>query len=172
MPYRKSSPVSEPSAMNGPPLAGFMGILSLVFWCLASATCLSAFAGSVFLPLDQSRLDRRQIEKAQRVAGELLANWAEGRFRQLSDDFSLEMIARLPPDDQRKAADSLRGLFGNFQAMSFAEAMISPTIPGCVMYRFRGSFSATEAKPEIRVLMNSEGRVVGFWVRHWMDDPE
>jgi hypothetical protein len=131
-----------------------------------------AAADSSFIVLPSEKIDENLLKKAEKVVSDLLSGWREGTFHHLSDDFSLEMIAGLPPEDQRKAYDSLRMLFGHFESLRFAEALISPRLPGAVMFRFKGTFSGTKDHPEIRVVVTDEGKITGFWVKHWADELE
>ena len=128
-----------------------------------------AAADSSFIVLPSTKIDENLLRKAQSIASDLLTGWREGKFQHLSDDFSLEMMAGLPPEDQKKAYDSLRVLFGHFESLRFAEALMSPRLPGAVMFRFRGTFSGTKDNPEIRVVITDEGKITGFWVKHWVD---
>ena len=129
-----------------------------------------AFPDSSFTWLPQTRVNKAMKERARQVVDALLTGWREGRFEPLSDDFSLEMNMALPPADQQKAYEGLRALFGDYRSMVFVEALVSPKYPDSVMYRFKGTFSATKANPEIRVILNGDGTVTGFWVKHWQDE--
>ncbi len=137
---------------------------------LFAGLIVSAAAESSFIVLPSTKIDQTLLKKAQNVATDLLTGWREGKFQHLSDDFSLEMIAGLPPEDQQKAYDSLRVLFGHFESLTFAEALISPRLPGAVMFRFKGTFSGTKDNPEIRVVITDDGKIGGFWVKHWLDE--
>jgi len=146
---------------------------------LLAAGCLGLLIGftlpavatdSAFYPLPQSKVDPAMKNRAQQVIADLLTAWRDGKFEGLPDDFSLDLMSALPPSDQKKAYDAIRVLFGHFISLTFAEALVSPKYPDAVMFRFKGTFSATDDHPEIRVLMSNEGQVVGFWVRHWLDE--
>ena len=131
---------------------------------------LLAAADSTFIVLPSAKIDQKLLKKAEKIASDVLSGWREGKFQHLSDDFSLEMIAGLPPYDQEKAYESLRMLFGHFVSLRFAEALISPILPDAVVFRFRGTFSGTEDHPEIRVVITKDGKITGLWVKHWTDE--
>lgn len=138
--------------------------------CILIAWLGGAGAVSMFLPVPPQEVDQAAQKKAMRAADRLLAGWRDGKFEPLPDDFTVEMATSFPPEDQQAAYNNLKALFGEFRSLAFAEAVMSPMLPGHIMYRFRGKFSATNADPEIRVLMNNAGKIAGFWVRHWMDE--
>lgn len=127
-------------------------------------------AKSLFQTLPDSKVDQALKSKARQVAADLLTRWRDGKFEPLADDFTLDLSVRLPPADQEKACNRLRALFGDFRSLVFIEAVASPGLPGYVMFRFKGTFSGAKANPEIRVLMNDEAKVTGFWVKHWQDE--
>jgi hypothetical protein len=143
--------------------------IGLGLWLLLGLS-FQTVAASDFMPIAPDKLNQVSRDKAQQVATDLLAGWRDGKFRKLTGDFTTEMIAKLPPEDQKKAYDALRSLFGDFRSLKFVEAASSPQIPGYTAYRFKGTFSAVEANPEVRVMLDGEGKVAGFWVRHWMDE--
>ncbi|MCA1960432.1 MAG: DUF3887 domain-containing protein [Desulfomonile sp.] len=138
--------------------------------CLLIAPMRDSAALSMFLPIPPRQVDQAAKAKAQQAAERLLTGWREGKFAPLPDEFTVEMAANFPPEDQQAAHNNLKALFGELRSLEFAEAVSSPTLAGHVIYRFRGKFSATDADPEVRVLMNNEGKIAGFWVRHWMDE--
>jgi hypothetical protein len=39
-----------------------------------------------------------------------------------------------------------------------------------MIYRFRGAFDATDEKPEIRIVLDRNNKLAGFWIRPWEDD--
>lgn len=127
-------------------------------------------AVSMFLPVPPQQIDQTAKTKAMQVAQRLLTGWREGKFQPLPEDFTVEMISGFPPQDQQAAYNNLKALFGEFHSLEFVEAVTSPMLPGHVLFRFRGKFSATAADPEVRVMMSAEKKVAGFWVRHWMDE--
>ncbi len=136
---------------------------------LAGAIC-DGTASSVYVPVPADRVNQAEKTRVEYLATDLLNTWREGKFKALSNDFSLQMSAGLPPGDQEKAYESLRALFGDFRALRFVETVTSPAMPGYVYYRFRGKFSSTTSDPEIRVLVDGDGKIAGFWVRHWLDE--
>jgi hypothetical protein len=131
---------------------------------------VSVQAGAAFFPIPDDKIDREEESKARRIAAQLLNKWNEGKFEPLSDDFALTFAQALPPEDQEKAHNQLRAIFGDFRSLAFVEALSSLKLPLLTMYRYRGVFSATGANPEIRLVMDEEGKVAGFWVKHWQDD--
>jgi len=143
------------------PVAVFAAVMLLV------GTMTAVTAESPFKPIPASEVDQAQRDKARRIAAATLKGWSEGKFEPLSDDFTSEMKKALTPAAQRNSYLTTKPLFGDFRDQEFVEAVASPNLPEYVLYRFRGTFSGTKEKPEIRVVINGEGKVAGFWIKHW-----
>ena len=77
------------------------------------------------------------------------------------------MKVGLPADKQRAAWDTIRQAFGDYQSLTFNEALSSPQLAKHVVYRFRGTF--TKGQPEVRVVTDPAGKVGGFFVLIWQD---
>ncbi len=110
-----------------------------------------------------------QKDKAYDVAMNTLTNWSKGEFQPLSDNFTSEMRTALPPNQQEMAYHQIKGLLGDFRSLEFAEAVVSSSMPDLVVYRFKGTFANSSEKPEVRVTMDKNGKVSGFYVKPWSD---
>ncbi len=126
--------------------------------------CMATIAAAQsFNPVPQ--VDEAQKTKAAQAATTTLSNWYNGKFAPLSDDFTQQMKERVPPEAQKQVVTELKETLGDFQSMDFAQALVSPSMPGIVVYRFKGKFSKESA--EIRVVLDQQGKVAGFWVKPW-----
>ena len=113
----------------------------------------------------KSALERKAA--AQRLAQGIFTAWSEGRFVPLGDEATAAIRTQLSPDIQRRAHRAIRSLFGDYRGMTFIEAWgPTPGLPSTV-YRFRGRFSASDERPEIRVVINRRGKLAGFLIKPW-----
>jgi len=116
------------------------------------------------VPADQ--VDQAQLQTAERVAFRTLSAWRDGQFGPLGDDYSDVMKQALDSRQQRAAQESIAS-FGAFESLEFVEALSSDKDEARHIYRFRGSFSKSKGKQEIRVVMDVRGKVSGFWIKPW-----
>ena len=148
-------------------------ITAIVLICTISAAPLLTGCArkpeSPFKPIPASALDQTQLQTAERVGFRTLSGWRDGTFEPLSDDFTQQMKDALPSRTQREAYGQIKAGFGDFQSMEFAEAVASEELPNMVVYRFRGTFSETKSRPEVRVVLDGHNKVSGFWCKLWMD---
>ncbi len=104
---------------------------------------------------------------AERIAINILESWRDGRFEPLGDEATIAMRSALTPEKQKEAYETIKGMFGDFQSMEYVETWVSTNGPFLAIYRFKGRFSRSRARPEIRVVMDSEGKLAGFWIKPW-----
>ncbi len=115
--------------------------------------------------ISPDQIDAAERAQAEEVASVTLTAWMDGQFQPLGDEFSEPMRTKLRPDAQERSATTLKGIFGEYRSIEFAEAW---TLNEVTIYRFKGTF--TKGQPEVRVNMDKQGKVGGFWCRYWADD--
>lgn len=141
--------------------------ISVIMLCVA--TVVAAQTSPAFEPVPAAQIDQTQKNRASQVATTTLSNWFKGQFAPLSDDFTAQMKEKLVPEAQKQAAAGLKSSLGDFQSLEFAEAVTSPSMPGVVVYRFKGKFSTSPESPEVRVVLDPQGKVGGLWVKPWQN---
>ncbi len=148
--------------------------LVVVTWLVPVAIAVAAVAlaqqAPPFDPIPAASVDQAQKAFAQKVAHDTLTAWKAGRFQPLDGRFDGKMRSALPPEKQRGAYQAIKATFGDYQSMTFHEALRSKSgTPPMTVYRFRGSFTKTSTSPEVRVVIDGQGKVAGFFVLAWFD---
>ncbi len=149
--------------------------LILCYWrwlvCMGGLISLIALVvtgcGSQFRRLPESEVDGEVKSTAERIATDILKSMRDGRFEPLGDEATAAMRSGLTPEKQKEAYETIKGMFGDFQSMEYVETCIPTDGSLLVIYRFKGHFSKSKARPEIRVVMDGEGKLSGFWIKPW-----
>ena len=103
----------------------------------------------------------------------MLLGQKSGEIYILSEEEAIPEVAKgLTEGVQVSSYENISSMFGDYESMQFAEALTMKTDQFYTLYRFKGTFSETSEKPEIRVVLNKEGKLAGFWIRPWQDDLE
>ncbi len=123
--------------------------------------------GSRFRKLPESEVDAEMKLAAERIATDILESQRDGRFEPLGDEATLAMCSALTPEKQKEAYETIKGMFGDFQSMEYVETWVPTDGSLLVIYRFKGHFSKSKARPEIRIVMDGGGRLAGFWIKPW-----
>jgi hypothetical protein len=97
----------------------------------------------------------------------ILTSWSRGEYPEFGHEMTPEMKSALTPDKQKQAYESIRGMFGHFVSMEYAETWMPTDGTRMFIFRFKGNFTKTDSKPEIRAVIDANGRLSGFWVRPW-----
>jgi hypothetical protein len=155
--------LTVPSLGHAAVLAVIVGVTILGF---VSGACGQG-AGMTFQQVPAASIDQAQKAFAQKVADTTLKAWTKGRFAPVGADFNDAMKTGLPVEKQRQAWDTIRQAFGDYQSVTFHEALTSPALAKHVVYRFRGVF--TKGQPEVRVVTDPAGKIGGFFVLIWQD---
>ena len=137
-----------------------VGLMSL-------AVLLVTGCGSPFRKLSESEVDAEMISAAKRIATDILESHRDGRFEPLGDEATPAMRSALTPEKQKEAYETIKGMFGDFQSMEYVETCVPKDGSLLFIHRFKGHFSKSQARPEIRVVMDSEGKLAGFWIKPW-----
>ncbi|TET81223.1 hypothetical protein E3J38_04290 [candidate division TA06 bacterium] len=143
-------------------------IRTVVAACLICLTAL-AVGGckSPFRRLPESEVDAGMKLVAERVATKILESERDGVFEPLGDEATAAVRSGLTPEVQKESYESIKGMGGDFQSLEYAEPWVPTDGSLLVIYRFRGRFSKSDARPEIRVVMDGEGKLAGLWLKPW-----
>jgi hypothetical protein len=114
--------------------------------------------------MSETDVDSSQKAAAQALATKLMEACRDGRFEPLGDEAIAAMRDGLTPEKQKAACASMTGQFGDYTGIDYAETWKQR---GLRIYRFKGHFSRSE--PEIRVVMDGDNKLSGFWFKPWSD---
>ncbi|MBN2407125.1 MAG: hypothetical protein JXJ19_05460 [Elusimicrobia bacterium] len=142
---------------------------SYIFLFLMFAV-LPVLAGcnTMYTRLADAKVDAAEKAAAEKLAAGLLTSMREGQYKPLGDEATNAMRSALTPEKQKDSYEDIRGMFGDFQSLEYAGTWIPKDGTLLKIYRFRGRFSATTARPEIRVVMDGNGKLAGFWIKPWI----
>lgn len=114
----------------------------------------------------ETDVDSTQKAAAQALATKLMEACRTGRFEALGDEAIPAMRDGLTVDKQKAACVSMTGQFGDYTGMDYAETWKQRSQR---IYRFKGHFSRSDATLEIRVVMDGDSKLTGFWFKPWSD---
>lgn len=137
-----------------------VGLMFLTVLLVAGCT-------SQFQKLPESKVDAGMKSVAKRIATNILEAQRDGRFEPLGGEATAAMRSALTPEKQKETCESIKGMFGDFQSIEYVETHVPTDGSQLVIYRFRGHFSKSRARPEIRVVMDDKGKLAGFWIKPW-----
>ena len=109
-----------------------------------------------------------QHQLAAQLATQILQAHEQGRFEALGPEEAIESFRKaFTAEIQRHSYQQLRQLFGTFEGLDFVETHSIESQPNLLIHRFRGRYST--ASPEVRVVLDQDGKLAGLWIKPWQE---
>ncbi|MXX39885.1 MAG: hypothetical protein F4Y91_10155 [Gemmatimonadetes bacterium] len=118
-------------------------------------------------PLTSAPVQSEQHHLAAQLATQILQAHEQGRFEALGPEAAEGFRKAFTAEIQRHSYQQLRQLFGTFEGLDFVETHSIESQPNLLIHRFRGRYST--ASPEVRVVLDQDGKLTGLWIKPWQD---
>ena len=131
----------------------------------------AAWAQNIYEKIVAGEVSQTGLRQAISLGEKLLLGQKSGDIYILSEEEAIPQVATgLSEGVQEASYESIQSMFGEYESMAFAEAWTMEADQVYTIYRFRGTFDATDDKPEIRIVLDRENKLAGFWIRPWQDE--
>ena len=127
-----------------------------------------ACTDSKYQTLPEEEVNVVQKDFAESIATDILNGMKSGEFKELGNESILSMQKGLSAEKQKMSYEQIKGLFGNFKSISYYETCVPKASAFHTVYRFKGKFESSEF-PEVRVVINKDNKLSGFWIKPWND---
>ena len=108
-----------------------------------------------------------QRHLAEQLATQILQAHEQGRFEALGPEATEGFRKAFTAEIQRHSYQQLRQLFGTFEGLDFVETHSIESQPHLLIHRFKGRYST--ASPEVRVVLDQDGKLAGLWIKPWQE---
>ena len=116
------------------------------------------------------RTESEQHHLAAQLATQILQAHEQGRFGTLGPEDATEKFRRaFTAEVQRHSHQNIRKLFGAFEGLDFVETRSIENQPHLLVHRFRGRYGAASQAPEVRVVLDRDGKLAGLWIKPWQE---
>ncbi len=149
-------------------LLGWKIFLTVLALAMMTAGCHLLDSGFVKVP--ETEVDVNKKKRAWLIGTKILDSQKAGKFKPLGKESTLAMQKGLSVEKQKESYESIKGMYGDFVAMDYAETWKPKDGSLMMIYRFKGRFSKSDARPEIRVVMDGNDKLAGLWLKPWNDD--
>lgn len=123
-----------------------------------------------YAKVDESKVAKEKVALAKQYAEAYYNAMFKGGTCTFIAENSIEMMAKmLTPENLEKGKSQVESLFGEYQSMAYAETWSMTGPADLTIVRFKADFSESRKKLEIRVVLNADNKVAGFWLRPWSD---
>ena len=105
----------------------------------------------------------------QQLATQILQAHEQGRFEALGPEATESFRKAFTAEVQRHSYQQIRQLFGAFEGLDFVETRSIESQPHLLFHRFRGRYGSASQAPEVRVVLDRDGKLVGLWIKPWQE---
>jgi len=93
----------------------------------------------------------------------------QGAAYTFGDEATEEVKRQISPEMQKSLYKQVKDQFGDYVNSEFAEAWIQKSNPQYKILRYKGKFSKSDIKLELRVVYDDANKVAGFFIKPWSD---
>ena len=112
--------------------------------------------------------DQRHL--AEQLATRILQGHEQGRFEALKPEEAIEDFRTgFTAEVQRHNHQTIRQLFGAFEGLEYVETRSMDSQPHLLIHRFKGRYGTASSVPEVRVVLDRDGRLAGLWIKPWQE---
>jgi uncharacterized membrane protein YhfC len=127
------------------------------------AAALLAGCGEPYEPIAEADRDPARVAAVEALGTGILQAWARDEYPPVEHAIA-EFRAGWTEDRQRAADEQFEAELGDFVAMQFDHAERQAS-SGIEAYDFRATFDGTSQEQVVRVVVDADGRLAGFWIR-------
>ena len=111
-----------------------------------------------------------QHHRAAQLATGILQGHEQGRFEALGPEEATEEFRNgFTAEVQRQNHQTIRQLFGAFEGLDYIETRFMDSRPHLLIHRFKGRYGAASNVPEVRVVLDRDGKLAGLWIKPWQE---
>ena len=112
-----------------------------------------------------------QHHRAAQLATRILEGHEQGRFEIPSTEEAAEYFrVGFTAEVQRRNHQTIRLLFGTFEGLDYIETRYMDSQPQLLIHRFKGRYRNASRPPEVRVVLDRDGKLAGLWIKPWQDE--
>lgn len=122
-----------------------------------------------FEPIPEAEVNASHRTSAETLGKQILTEWGKDEYKPLGNEANDEFKkAHNSVDGQRTSDKSIEKAFGSFQSMALSQSLRTKDKKAEV-YRFKAVFDKTTDPVEVRVVLDDQGKLSGFWIKGWKD---
>jgi hypothetical protein len=122
-----------------------------------------------FKKLNAPDVNKSKVKIAQDFASAYMTKQKNGETYKFQDEAIDVFKNQLTAENQKAGYLQLKGQFGDFQSLEYAETWVQGNNRSIQIIRFKSDFDKSNKKLEIRVVLNESDKIAGFWIRPWSD---
>lgn len=141
-----------------------------VFFIIAFIFIVIPASSQDFKRLPEDRVNQVQTDLAKNFAQNFFAALKAGKTYECQNEVTELLCGSLPPEKQNQLYQYFSEQFGVYQSLEYAETWIYSKEEIMIIVRFKGICDPGKEIPEIRVVVDKDNKIAGFWMKPWEDE--
>jgi len=138
-------------------------IIALIF-ILIPAYCQG------FEKLPEEQVNQSQTELAKNFAHNFFSALKDGKAYECQNEVTEVLCESLPPEKQNQLYQYFKEQFGIYQSLEYVETWKYSREEIMIIVRFKGICDQSKEIPEIRVVVDKDNKIAGFWMKPWEEE--
>lgn len=122
-----------------------------------------------FQKLSNDDVSKEKIKIGKEFSDRFYATLNSGKTYDFTNDGTEEMKNAMTPEVQKNAYNQVKERSGEYESVAYAEAWTQKSNSQYTILRYKGTFSTSDAKLEIRVVLDKNNKIAGFFIKPWSD---
>ncbi len=136
-----------------------------LFFAFAITSCVPQFT-----KLSESKTDTIKIDIADKMVSSYFSTLKAGDSYNFNNIATEVFCEGMTPQVQKQSYNEIVQHFGSLQSLSYSSTWVDKEIPQIEIIRFKGYFEKSTSPLEIRVIINNDNKISGFWIKPWIDN--
>lgn len=123
-----------------------------------------------FEKLPEEQVNQSQTDLAKKFAHIFFSTLKDGKLYEFHDEATESLSKNITPETQNQLYQYMTEQFGNYQSLEYAETWKYSGEETMIIVRLKGICDRSKGIPEIRVVLDKDNKIAGFWMRPWEDE--
>lgn len=123
-----------------------------------------------FEKMEENDVDQQKVGLAKKFADDFFTVLKDGKTYEFHDEAIEALSKNLTPQAQKDVYQYIKDQFGDYQSLEYVEAWKSSGAQNMIIVRFKANCDTDKEKPEIRVVLDKDNKIAGFWIKPWIDE--
>jgi len=123
-----------------------------------------------FKKLSDKKSDKKKIELATDFVNSYFATLKSGNTYNFNDVSIKAFSDVMTPAVQKQSYNQIIQNFGEFKSAKYSATWVDKANSNLEIIRFKGSFEKSNEPLEIRVVIDENNKIAGFWIKPWKNN--
>ena len=122
-----------------------------------------------FKKLDDDKIEKKSFKIASGFIEKFYSKLNTGSHYEFGEEAIDAVKNSMTPEAQKNIYKQVKDQFGEFKSAEYVETWVQNANPDYKIMRYKGNFADSSTKLEIRVVLNDEDKIAGFFIKPWSD---